>query len=117
MSLTMADRLPRLGGAEIYNNKNRSAVYNIIEHGDSYCVMEYQPGNMTMYRLVLVETEERLVISWLWRGGTGGECMAIIKDCHADIGYYANKMRISKGDTQALLELAKKLGYVTKVTD
>jgi len=115
--MNLADRLPRLGGPEIYKNKDLTAVYNIIEHGESHCLMEYQPGNMTMYRLMLVETKERLVISWLWRGGAGGECMAVIKDCHADIGYYANKMRISKADTQALLELAKKLGYVTEVTD
>ena len=116
-NMTLGDRLLNLGSPEeIFSSNKQGCRVRVIESGEMWCEMEYQPGNMTLYHLTLLELDEKIIVSWIWRaGGMGGECVTVFKGASADVNYYASKMKVNVADMTPILELLKEMGYIERI--
>ncbi len=62
----------------------------------------YQPGNNTRYDLYLGKTEDnRWLISWMYRGGSGGKSFAFTD--HVHYTYLEEKLEVNHADAAAIL--------------
>lgn len=111
---TLSDRLASLS-AELEEGSMRKRLFVRYAAGD-VAEVDWQPGNMTRYCLLLTQTHRGIQVTWLSASDVAGPSI-IMTSGAAQMSYIASKMGLEDRlqDLEAILHLLVLTGHSTRI--